>query len=128
MQRSRFLAHLRDAAQERRSFFADERFAESFTPGAEHPCRDSHQAKQRHGDEEFPLHALSLKIVPMARPVFAISQPALRITALSPRVSPLPLASAIVLILLMISRLSLPMIVPESVLPPEPPVEGLLFC
>jgi hypothetical protein len=64
----------------------------------------------------------------MARPVFAISQPALRITALSPRVSPLPLASAIVLILLMISRLSLPMIVPESVLPPEPPVEGLLFC
>jgi hypothetical protein len=51
-----------------------------------------------------------------------------RITAFRPGASPLPLASAIVLILLMISRLSLPMIVPESVLAPELPVEHLLFC
>jgi hypothetical protein len=51
-----------------------------------------------------------------------------RVAAFHPGASRPPPITAIVHILLMISRLSLPMIVPESVLAPEPPVERLLFC
>jgi hypothetical protein len=64
----------------------------------------------------------------MARAACTISLPVPRITAFNPGASPPPLTTEIVLFLLMISRLSFSMIVPESLLTPEPPVERLLFC
>src|SRR4029077_16808856 len=54
---SHLLADLRDDAQEGRDFFADERFAERFMLGAEHPGQKRHPGQHRHGNEDFPPHA-----------------------------------------------------------------------
>ncbi len=67
MQHSHLLADLRDAAQEWCDFFADKRLHQRFMLGPEHPGHQRHQDKQRHGNEEFPLHAPPPNEMPAAR-------------------------------------------------------------
>ena len=68
MQHYHLLADLSDAAQERSTFIADKRFSHRFMLGPEHPRRQRHQGKQRHGNEEFPPHARPTNAAPAARP------------------------------------------------------------
>ena len=53
------LAHLRDSAPESHAPLADEGFAQRFVLRPEPPGKEAHEAKQRHGNEEFSLHAPS---------------------------------------------------------------------
>src|SRR5262249_17075515 len=73
MQHAHLLAHLRDAAQQGCDFFADEGFTLRFVARAEHPRRKSDQAEQGNSNEELSLHALSPKVVPIARVACTIS-------------------------------------------------------
>src|SRR5437764_645282 len=73
MQHSHLLTHLGDAAEHGSDFFVDECFALRFPLRTKHPGEKNHKAKQRHGDEKLALHALSPKVVPMARAACTIS-------------------------------------------------------
>src|SRR6266446_822769 len=53
------LAHLRHPAPECHAPLADEGFAQRFVLRPEPPGKDAYEAKQRHGNEEFSLHAPS---------------------------------------------------------------------
>src|SRR5215469_1934443 len=59
VQHADLLPHLSDSAQHRGDFFANECLSLRFMLWTEHPGSHTHQAEQRHSDEQLPLHARS---------------------------------------------------------------------